>query len=75
MKNADMIEGRGPMLIDCVFQNKENAINYINTKLGCMGRSPSYINHITGHVSKGWQDNIAWPYGGDWELKEIETKD
>ena len=37
-RNADMTEGRGPMVNDLAFKKKEHAEEYINTKAGVMGR-------------------------------------
>lgn len=74
-KNIDMTEGRGPMVLDSLWVKRDLAIEYMKTKEGIMGRSPFYTNHVTGHVSEGWHDPIAWQGGGDWQLKEIVTKD
>jgi len=36
-KNADFIEGRGPMIIDKIFLKKEDAVAYIKNNKGIMG--------------------------------------
>lgn len=74
-RNVDMTEGRGPMVVDSVWVSRQKAIDYMNTKLGVMGRSPFYTNHVTGHVSKGWHDKEAWPSGGDWEVRDWTSRD
>jgi len=37
-KNADMTEGRGPMVFDRVFARRESALAYVESKSGIMGR-------------------------------------
>lgn len=71
-KNADRNEGRGPMVLDSAYQTREKAREYLKDKLGVQNRSPFWTNKLTGHVSTGWDDPIAWQSGGDWEIKEIE---
>lgn len=73
-KNSDMTEGRGPMVIDSIFESYEKACDYMNTKDGVMGRSGTYNNTVTGHIGEGWQDKQSWPYGGDWQVKTYEVK-
>jgi hypothetical protein len=43
LKNADFIEGRGPMLLDSVFKSPEKAYDYIKTQEGIYG-SKQYQN-------------------------------
>jgi hypothetical protein len=54
-RNADMTEGRGPMVVDKAFLHKEDANNYIDDQPGCMGRRAKWSNAKYG----------------DWEVKEI----
>ncbi len=42
MKCADMVEGRGPMLPDKFFLNKEDAAQYIDNKGDGWGKYPKY---------------------------------
>lgn len=72
LRNADMTEGRGPMVLDSIFQTRKAAREYLKDKKGVMGRSPYYTNSVTGHVSLGWDDPIAWPHGGDWEIRACQ---
>lgn len=58
-KNADMTEGRGPMILDSVWLNKENADNYIDQQQGVMGRECK------------WSEQEY----GDWVVKESSTRD
>ena len=48
LRNADMTEGRGPMLLDKAFTTYPAAYNYVQTKFGVMGTeqylSPAYPN-------------------------------
>jgi len=37
-KNSDMTEGRGPMVLDKLFANENDAIKYRESQLGVMGR-------------------------------------
>jgi hypothetical protein len=55
--NADMTEGRGPMVNDMAFSRREDAAQYIDGKHGVMGRRP-----ITP-----WSQQ---PHG-DWDIVEI----
>lgn len=68
--NSDMTEGNGPMRVMKIFEHRENALKYMNAQKGVMGRSAFYTNSVTGHVSEGWHDIKAWPWGGDWEVQE-----
>jgi len=53
-KNADFIEGRGPMIPHKIFKNKESARDYISTKKGIFG-SPQYsVPAIYSDGSEGW---------------------
>lgn len=73
-KNADMTEGRGPMIVDSVWGNEEEAWAYANQQLGVMGRKPFYVNPVTGHVGTGWNDEKAWPTGGDWTVETMTLR-
>jgi len=54
-KNSDMTEGRGPMIIDEMFMEREDAVNYIDSKPGVMGRRAK------------WSEEKY----GDWMIKEL----
>lgn len=56
-KNADMTEGRGPMVLDKTFSLKEDCDNYIDKQSGVMGR-------------KGKWSEAKY---GDWETKAINV--
>jgi len=58
-KNSDMTEGRGPMIFDSVFLDKEKAENYIDGKLGVMGCKAIWSKEKYG----------------DWEVREVEIED
>jgi hypothetical protein len=57
-RNQDMIEGRGPMVLDKVFMEEDDAHAYINTKEGVFGRKPP---------EEGWHSSRM----GDWEVKPL----
>lgn len=57
--NADMTEGRGPMVVDSIWLNKSKAEKYIDSKEGVMGRKNTW-------------SNVAY---GDWMIKSMETED
>lgn len=59
-KNSDMIEGRGLMVLDCVFSTLDAATQYANSKSGVMGRKPS---------ANGWGEY------GDWRVEECVVFD
>lgn len=52
-----MTEGRGPMIIDSIFEKREDANNYIDHQFGVMGRKSE----------KGWSKDKY----GDWTVKEM----
>lgn len=56
-RNADMTEGRGPMVKDLCFSKRVFAEQYIDTKSGVMGRKAKWS---------------AMEYG-DWEIEEIDV--
>jgi hypothetical protein len=56
-RNADMTEGRGPMVNDLCFLNKEHANEYIDSRSGVMGRKATW----------------SLEKYGDWEVEEIEV--
>jgi len=55
-RNADMVEGRGPMIPVRYYLNKERAIEWMDQQPGCMGR-------------RGEWSKLCY---GDWEIREIE---
>ena len=57
--NADLTEGRGPMVNDKCFLHWNHAARYINSQPGVMGRTAK------------WTDRKY----GDWEIEEIEVID
>lgn len=58
-RNADDIEGRGPMVPDLAFLHKEHAERYIDEQPGVMGRC------------RKWSQEKY----GDWSIKPIEIID
>lgn len=58
-KNSDTTEGRGPMVLDCIFLYKEDAAKYIDHQPGLMGRKGK------------WSEEEY----GDWTMKETEVYD
>lgn len=65
-KNSDMTEGNGPMVVHSIWLSEKNANEFIDKQRGVMGRLPDIK----------WSE---WPerygYGGDWQVKPIETED
>ena len=57
--NADLNEGRGPMVNDLAFKHKEDAMAYIDYRPGVMGRS------------KKWSEEKY----SDWIIEEIEVRE
>lgn len=55
--NADMTEGRGPMVPGPAFMHREHAITYIDQQPGCMGRRALWSKEQYG----------------DWQVKETEV--
>lgn len=58
-KNADMTEGRGPMITDKAFSRKEDAEAYIDYLPGIFGTKPP---------EGGWSSR---PHNGHWEVEEL----
>lgn len=56
-RNADMIEGRGPMIDDLCFSERTHAEQYIDTKSGVMGRKAKWSTEKYG----------------DWLVEEIDV--
>jgi hypothetical protein len=58
-KNADMTEGRGPMILDCLYLDEQKAKDYIDNQPGVMG------------TRRKWSQEKY----GDWKIKVMDTKD
>lgn len=56
-RNQDLTEGRGPMVLDKVYVNEEDAQDYILQQTGVMGRKP--------------EPGYGWSRMGDWAVKPI----
>lgn len=56
-RNADMTEGRGPMLIDLCFLHRDDAVKYIDNQSGVMGRRFK------------WSEQKY----GDWDIVELDV--
>lgn len=56
-KNADMIEGKGPMVMDKVFLEEKDAHEYVDGQEGVFGRRAEH----------GWQNSDM----GDWTVKPL----
>lgn len=56
-RNADMTEGRGPMVNDRAFVHREDAANYIDSRSGCMGRRAK------------WSEEKY----GDWDIQTVHV--
>lgn len=61
-RNADMIEGKGPMVMDKVFIDETDAHAYINQQAGVHGRKPSDFGAVGG-----WQNTQM----GDWQVRPL----
>lgn len=61
--NSDMTEGRGPMVLDKVFTQEEDAHAYTMTQDGVMGRNPKDFG------------NTSWEGIGDWKVEPIHVLD
>lgn len=59
MRNSDMTEGRGPMVMDSVWLDKQKANDYIDKQQGIMGRKLK------------WSEEDY----GDWRVEMWETID
>lgn len=55
LRNTDMTEGRGHMVLDCIFSNRKAAETYLDTKLGIMNRKLNWVNERNA----------------EWQLKEF----
>lgn len=56
-RNADMTEGRGPMVNDLAFLNYQDAADYIDTKSGVMGRRAKWSKEKYG----------------EWDIQEVHA--
>lgn len=65
-----MTEGRGPMVIVCIFSDRKDAENYIDNKLGVMGRKAEWST-----VKYGDWDVKEYPLYHSLELLEKNEKD
>jgi hypothetical protein len=76
-RQSDMTEGKGPMVLDRLYQRPVAALEYMNAQPGVMGRSgkkdhtkmvkPAPI----GKSCPGWSCKECWPYGGDYQMKGL----
>lgn len=66
-RNADMTEGRGPMVNDKAFVTHHMACNYIDKQQGVMGRKGPFSNQPMGD----WDVQTIPVYGRIPEPKEI----
>ena len=57
-KNADMTEGRGPMLLDSIWASRALAEDYMDCHFGVMGRQ------------ERWSKSTS----GDWEVREFRVR-
>lgn len=58
-RNADTTEGRGPMVLDSLFSNRNHANTYIDNEPGVMGRREK------------WSEKKY----GDWKVEELVVYD
>lgn len=56
-RNADDVEGRGPMIPDLAFLHYEHAAEYVDSQPGIMGRKGK------------WSEDKY----GDWYIREVEV--
>lgn len=49
-KNSDTTEGRGPMVLDCIFHYRADAAAYIDQKPGIMGRKGKWSEEEYGDL-------------------------
>lgn len=81
--NADMTEGRGPMVLDSLWWTEEGAWEYANRQRGVMGRSPfrdhaelrekypSFVHKWQGDCT-GWSCRACHPFTGDWSVQPMD---
>jgi hypothetical protein len=62
-RNADMTEGKGPMVLDKVFLHENDAHTYISGQRGIMGRTPQQFGKT------GWENM------GDWKVEPLPVLD
>lgn len=88
-KNSDMVEGRGPFALVCLFSDWVTAREFARRQRGVMGRS-GFRNHeelrqrlrerglpddrFKGSCA-GWFCNDCWPFGGDWRVDDLLVYD
>lgn len=58
-KNADMTEGKGPMVLDRVYQERYDAEDFLKLQSGVMGRRPA--------------EGETWDEMGDWQIKPLDV--
>lgn len=87
-KNADMTEGRGPMVLDSIWLHQQDAENYANSRSGVMGiRGNQFHQRILDWIlendpekhgtlpttCRGWFCKMCFPHGGDWQVRPTEV--
>lgn len=69
LKNADWIEGRGPMLFHKAFITEKAACDYIDSyKVGIYGANPPHDQTMSKWIKSG--KTGGW---GGFEIKEVEA--
>jgi hypothetical protein len=59
-RNADMTEGRGPMVLDECFARQSDAETFVNGQTGVMGRGGPFVGERSTTT-------------GDWQVKELKV--
>lgn len=81
-KNGDMTEGRGPMVLESIWETEEAAWTHANRQLGVMGRKPTQFHRASPcptcgaryEECPGWNCKVCWKYGGDWKVESMELQ-
>ena len=82
MKNADMMEGRGPMIYDKVFRDPRKAHNYIINQPGIMDTKPqgnpkiyiTFSNFYINEIGK-YSSNIVLDINRNYNGYDIKLED
>lgn len=70
-KNADMTEGRGPMVLDRTFSFEEDCNNYIDKQSGVMGRKAQWSRKRFGD----WETKPIYVFESADEAEKVYTEE
>ena len=72
MRNADFTEGRGPMRLDRIFLNRDDAVDYMDSQPGVMGRRAKWSEEKVGG---DWRLEPKIVHEGKWAKEEADKEE